>query len=274
MRTRSLVAVAGILLLFLLVFLAPPWVVGLAVGIIAGCCAWELLRCAEEDAPRRIRAYAAVAAFLLPFLYGLELAADPTLGIIFLLLLVTSCELIMSFRGGETLALETLGMVLLAGAVMPLLLASLVRLRLWEGTGRALLLLPFVVSIATDSGAYLVGSSLGKHKLAPHVSPQKTIEGAIGGFLAALALVSIYGLILLALGYTVRFAALLSCAFLGSFVSQLGDLAFSAVKRLCGVKDYGTLIPSHGGMLDRFDSIHFTAPFIEALLLWVPTIQL
>ena len=272
MKTRILVAAVGIPLLILLIFFAPLWAVGLAVGLISGCCAWELLRCAEAGIPLRIRVYAAAAAFLIPVWRSLEFAVDGTFIVMFLLFFVICCELILSFRGGETMALETLAMVLLAGAVMPVLLSALVRLGLYKDTGRVLLLLPFIVTFSTDSGAYFVGSFLGKHKITPHVSPHKTLEGVIGGFLAAMLLTPLYGVILQTAGFTIRFAVLVCYAFLGSLACQLGDLSFSAVKRLCGVKDYGALIPGHGGMLDRFDSIHFTAPLIEALVLWIPAI--
>ena len=114
----------------------------------------------------------------------------------------------------------------------------------------------------TDIFAYLTGKSLGRHKLCPVISPNKTVEGSIGGIVGTVA-------VLLSLGFTlekaivvqVNFIALTFYAVLSSIVGQFGDLSMSAVKRCLGVKDYGNLFPGHGGILDRFDSLLFIAPF-------------
>ena len=114
----------------------------------------------------------------------------------------------------------------------------------------------------TDIFAYLTGKSLGRHKLCPVISPNKTVEGSIGGIVGTVA-------VLLSLGFTlekanvmqVNLSALTIYALLSSIIGQFGDLSMSAVKRCLGVKDYGTLFPGHGGILDRFDSLLFIAPF-------------
>ena len=114
----------------------------------------------------------------------------------------------------------------------------------------------------TDIFAYLTGKSLGRHKLCPVISPNKTVEGSIGGIVGTVA-------VLLSLGFTlekanvmqVNFSALTFYTFLSSIIGQFGDLSMSAVKRCLGVKDYGNLFPGHGGILDRFDNLLFIAPF-------------
>jgi len=117
---------------------------------------------------------------------------------------------------------------------------------------------------ATDSFAFFVGKKWGKRKLAPSVSPNKTVEGALGGLAAALVVGALFGQILL--GKPV--AGLLIGAIAGIF-GQLGDLFESALKRNIGVKDLGGIIPGHGGILDRFDSLLFAAPLVALLAPWL-----
>ena len=118
----------------------------------------------------------------------------------------------------------------------------------------------FISSWGCDTCAYWVGIMMGKHKMTPELSPKKTKEGAVGGILGAALLGAIYGAVT---GGTVWVYALI-CA-VGGMISMIGDLSASAIKRNQGIKDYGDLIPGHGGILDRFDSVIFTAPNIYFL---------
>ena len=127
--------------------------------------------------------------------------------------------------------------------------------------------------VKCDSGAFFVGRSLGKTKLAPALSPHKTVEGCVGGFVCAIAAAMLYGLVLHLCGYRVQIGLLAIYGFFGSLAGQTGDLAFSAIKREHGVKDYSNLLPGHGGMLDRFDSTIFTAPMLGLLVLVAPAIS-
>ena len=126
--------------------------------------------------------------------------------------------------------------------------------------------LVFVCSWGCDTCAYCVGMLIGKHKMAPILSPKKSVEGGIGGILGAALIGMLYGL---AINYWGDAGAdVLSYAVIGAAggaISQIGDLAASAIKRYHNIKDYGKLIPGHGGILDRFDSVIFTAPIIYYL---------
>jgi phosphatidate cytidylyltransferase len=117
---------------------------------------------------------------------------------------------------------------------------------------------------ACDTGAYLIGHMLGRHKLAPAVSPGKTVEGAAGGWACALVMALLAGLLM---GLDLRIAALLGAVV--GVLAQVGDLCESAFKRELGIKDFGGVLPGHGGVLDRFDSLLFTAPVVYYVLaLW------
>lgn len=137
--------------------------------------------------------------------------------------------------------------------------------------GIYLVWLIFICSWGCDTFAYCVGMLIGKHKLAPKLSPKKSIEGAIGGILGAALLGALYGLIIKnylqgAENIILSFAVI--CG-IGGAISQVGDLAASAIKRNYDIKDYGNLIPGHGGILDRFDSVIFTAPIIYYLAVYL-----
>ncbi len=119
------------------------------------------------------------------------------------------------------------------------------------------ILLVFASSWVSDTFAYLSGRALGKHKLAPVLSPKKSVEGAVGGVLGSVAA----GLIL-AYFAKMSLPAYAIAAGIGAVISQIGDLFASGIKRNKGIKDYGALIPGHGGILDRFDSVIITAPII------------
>lgn len=136
--------------------------------------------------------------------------------------------------------------------------------------GKYLIWLIFLCSWGCDTCAYCVGVLFGKHKMAPVLSPKKSVEGAVGGVIGTALLTVLYGFVFQkAMGSTwegiFRLAAISSA---GALVSMIGDLAASAIKRNYEIKDYGSLIPGHGGILDRFDSVIFTAPLIYFLALY------
>ena len=121
--------------------------------------------------------------------------------------------------------------------------------------------LVFIIAFGTDIFAYFSGVFLGKHKLCPTLSPKKTVEGAIGGMIGALVFSLLFGNFFLEPGHAFN-ARFIIMILIGSIVSMLGDLSASAFKRQMGIKDYGSLIPGHGGILDRFDSVLFVAPYL------------
>ena len=134
----------------------------------------------------------------------------------------------------------------------------------------------FIAAWITDSGAYFTGRLFGKHKMAPYISPHKTWEGAVGGVVAstigAVAAGLIYQAIAASSGMTIEIhyplLALTGCT--ASIIGELGDLSASCIKRQCGIKDFGSIMPGHGGILDRFDSLMFVAPFVFLVVNYFP----
>ena len=143
---------------------------------------------------------------------------------------------------------------------------SMVFVRDLEGAGVFMFPLILIGAWVTDTGAYFVGVTMGKHKLIPDVSPKKSVEGAIGGIIITTLAFLGYGLLIdKVFDHAVNYIGLAVAGLLLSVVSMLGDLIASLVKRHYGVKDFGSLFPGHGGVLDRFDSIIATSLFIFVL---------
>jgi phosphatidate cytidylyltransferase len=133
--------------------------------------------------------------------------------------------------------------------------------------GQYLIWTVFIGAFLTDTFAYLSGRYFGKHKLCPRISPKKTIEGSIGGFVGSCAGMLIYGGVLqFFYSLDVNYPYLLGLGLVCSFVAQFGDLAASCIKRQYGIKDYGNIMPGHGGITDRFDSVIFTAPTVYLIV--------
>lgn len=129
--------------------------------------------------------------------------------------------------------------------------------------GKLNLAMGLLVCVVTDISAYFIGRRFGKNKLCPKISPNKTIEGALGGLVAAIIITLIVGLIIdLTTNIYVDYPRLIYSSFGISIVGQFGDLALSSVKRITGFKDYGTILLGHGGILDRFDSLLFGIPCV------------
>jgi len=172
--------------------------------------------------------------------------------------------LVLVIRGQIATAMHDWAPALAAFLYVGLLGQYFVALR-WLDDGRDWVYLAAFTTFATDSGAYAVGRLLGRHKLAPRISPSKTVEGGIGGLIAgALAAMALNRL----LGLDQPDAAMLALGAGAAVAGQFGDLAESLIKRSAGVKDMGTLLPGHGGVLDRLDSLLFVVPLVYVATRW------
>ena len=269
MKNRLLVAAVAVPVLFVILFFLPPVVLAVVTAVLCAVAAVEFMRavCGALSAPVRYLTVAAAALMPLTRLTG-NAGAPVLVGVVYLLAL--SAVAVVRYEKEKPVSVRNLLACVFAALVYPTLMGTLNGLKVMEN-GRLLVLLPIIITFCCDSAAYFAGVYLGRKKITPKVSPHKSLEGFLGGLVGGLACLMIYGLIVtLASKVTVNFGLLAVYAVLGCIACELGDLAFSLIKRLCGVKDYGRLIPGHGGVLDRFDSMSFVAPLVYALVLLIP----
>ena len=269
MKQRILVAVVGIPLLLLVLCWAPHWATAALLAALGIIGAHELLAavCGPEKTKQLWVLAGALAVLTVFSTYaGMDaykktvLAAAPWLlcaGVTLLFFLA------VRWYGRENaIAFQDICAVLLGGVAIPLAMSCLLRLRLLT-YGGGLVLMPLVAAFMSDSAALFTGIACGKHKLAPKASPKKTVEGAVGGLAGGVLGMIVFRIVFFFV--TVEPLPIGWCmviGLVGAFMGQLGDLSFSIIKRQFGIKDYGRLLPGHGGVLDRFDSVIFAAPVV------------
>ena len=262
MKTRLISAAVLLPVMFLSIWVLPKIITAILVGGFAAISAYELLYRTGFVRHVRLVAYSAAAAFLVSiWSYFGNPQAWGMLGLVAYI-----CALF-----GEMMCNHV--KVRFEKICYCVVLSSVVRVLGNPVVGRFTILIPFLLAFLPDSGAYFVGKFFGKHKLAPVISPKKTIEGAVGAVLAGIVGMLLYTFILhVAFQREVNYLFALIYGVLGSAADIFGDLMFSAVKRQTGIKDYGNLIPGHGGALDRFDSMMTVGPLTEALLIILPVV--
>lgn len=259
--------------IMLWIMLVPPALVWTAlVCFIAAMAAFELLRAVGEGKitfPMKI--VTIVSAALLPFGSWAGLGTAYVNLLSFVVMAVCFWCAIRSYDGYSTpVGFSYVLVCLFGGVIIPLALAALVELRRMDH-GKYLVLLAVLLTFITDAGAYFVGVFLGKHKGITKVSPNKSVEGYIGGFATGVLFAILYGLAASKIaGDGVNLLPLAFCGLFGAMATEVGDLAFSFIKRQYGVKDYGHLLPGHGGMLDRFDSMIFCGPVVLFIVQCMP----
>ena len=272
MVKRILVAVIFIPLLFVLFYLrAPawPWTLCVVFAGLSMIAVHEVLWSTGFLKHARISAYSIILAGLIPFWAYYD--GGPLLALcgLFVYVVLLFAEAVGS---RPHVTLEQLGGAFFLSVMIPFFLSSFVRIRQmdhWE----PLIIIPLAAAFLSDAFALFAGMAFGKHKMAPQLSPKKTWEGAIGGFVGTVVSMLVYGVVLqLGFSYSVSYPLLALYGALGSVVSQLGDLSFSYIKRQYGLKDFGNIFPGHGGVLDRFDSVILCAPLMELLIHILPAV--
>lgn len=252
-------AIVGIPILVLLIWAGGPWYTAAACLIVL-IAAYEL-QATHHQGPAPLALAAAALAAALPA--GAFVGPDWILwftlsGVLIPLLWVT-------LRANPATAVTDWMWAVAGVTYVGLLGAHFVLLREISG-GMDLLYLAVFATFAVDTGAYFTGRTLGRRKLAPTISPGKTVEGTIGGLAAGFGAALLLNYLL---GIRLEAALILPLAALLPVAAVLGDLAESTIKRGMRVKDAGNVIPGHGGMLDRLDSLLFTVPVVYYFATWV-----
>jgi len=249
------------------------WALAILLSVLSALAAWELFRIARETGAFPLEPAGIALAALLPIaihaqrrgVYTLSLTA-----IVAMVLVLFASTIWLRGPAGKPLSsvATTAFGVLYAGLFSYVYALRYHDYAVGAGAGTALVLLPVLLTWANDVGAYTFGRAFGRKKLIPSISPGKTVEGAIGGLGLAIVICLLYVRFILMryaqLGLTIQGAVLF--AVVVSVAAQTGDLAESLLKREAGLKDSSRIIPGHGGILDRFDSLLFVMPIAFLLL--------
>ena len=278
MKQRIITACVGLCVLAVVLANFDTWALNLAVSVISLLAVWEVLHVIDSGS-RALTGIGLIFSVLIPF-SRIE-AVRVVLPIIIYAFIVVLFSLLLARH--EQMHAEEVAMTVFICILIPLSLTTIIAIRDHRGIVQGLYYTIFAPAAAwmADTGAYFAGLKFGKHKLSPKISPKKTVEGAIGGAITALVFTLLFSWVfsrgvteILGVPMQVNYLriALLSPA-LTAF-SILGDLSASVLKRQYGVKDYGSIMPGHGGIMDRFDSVLFVLPAVFLLSVYLPLIQL
>ena len=249
-----------LILLFvpLLVFSNIPFVLNSAIAFLAIVATYELFISTKYVEGKELFVIAAVIAGTMQFLP--ELGRRSLTGSVLLVTVVIFSTLLLNY--GKC-SLEHVVVVFFLGIMYAYFFSTLIFVRHMD-FGELYIFFIFVGAWTTDTGAYLVGHAFGKHKLIEKVSPKKTIEGAAGGIIicALCFLLTAFIIDSFFVNVRVNYLGFFMVGIMTSIIAQMGDLSASLIKRTFKVKDFGSLLPGHGGVMDRFDSVLFVSPFL------------
>jgi phosphatidate cytidylyltransferase len=250
--------------LLLILGVGPYWSWLLLVALASGTGLWEFQKLlAENDSSPWCQASYVLAGLLFPV--GAAFAGVTGLHCSLLLSLFGGFFCILAFSPRNPDSLARLSRLCMAWLYIPYLLSYVLLIGRMEG-GRGWMFLILMVIVSSDAGAYYCGRKFGRHKLYEIVSPKKTVEGSIAGLLAGMASGGVFGFLFLD-GTPIKLLLLLSGSL--ALVGQVGDLVESMMKRMSGKKDSSQLLPGHGGILDRLDSLLFAFPTAWLFLVWM-----
>ncbi len=262
MKTRIITAVIALPLLVVVLFFSTKsfWVINSLLSLVTGLMTIELLTAKKLHTnlcitlPSVLFSIATPLFSFTPYFY---LPLFLYILVIFIILMITDGKITY-----DSLTFAFTGSVVITAGISCLTYTIAVN----PEYNSLFLVLSIAVPWMADAGAYFAGTFFGKHKLCPRISPKKTVEGFLGGALFSLISAILVGVIFQNLFFagalSINYVSLLIIGVLDAFFSVVGDLSFSLIKRHCGIKDYGSIFPGHGGMLDRCDSVIFTCPLV------------
>lgn len=271
MKTRIIAAAVSLPLFLIVLLVLPKIATAIMVAAMSIIAVYELMWCTGLAKNKGLLIISGVMALTVSVWCWIDISWLGVMICLWIWLMFLVCMMIATHG---KLPVQEVGVSIFAGLIVPLLMTALTRIRIMD-FGIYYILIPLVLCFGTDSAAYFVGCAIGKHKMAPIISPKKSWEGAFGGALGGIVLMFLYTLVLdKAFGFEVHYLACILYGLMGAVTCIIGDLAFSVIKRQTGIKDYGNILPGHGGILDRFDSMTFVAPLTEILLLAMPLIKM
>ncbi len=270
MVTRLISAGVGIVIAFVILFLHNTIVLNIAVALISVIMLYELFNAGRCSKLRLSCILGMIYAAVNPFTITGRLAKYHFF-ISFIILMALFFSFVIQHK---TMKYYRLMYITASTILISSSMGCLIRLHEMDNVnGLAYLVMGLCGAWLADSGAYFAGTFFGKKKLCPEVSPKKTVEGFIGGIITNgiifVLLNMAYAKLLPTLtdnAVTVNYIAVAVLGMALAVVGTLGDLSASVLKRQCGIKDYGNIMPGHGGLMDRFDSVTFVAPFLYAFL--------
>ena len=279
MKSRIISSVIIVALFIVLVLFADiPLVLNAVIAALSAAALYETLIVTKYIESKALMGVSMFISLLIPFLSPImkyvpinKLVSPSIISVIFVYILVVFISMLVS---KEKFSLEHLSFVFLMTLIIPCFFSTIVFSYGITG-GIMNIFLIFLCSWGSDTGGYIFGKLFGRHQFAPKISPKKTVEGVIGCVVSAcsVAMVIAYVGDVLFDNYTVNYIAAAFCGIFGGICAILGDLFASVIKRSFGVKDFGSIIPGHGGIMDRFDSILFAAPFIYIVLTIAPVFE-
>lgn len=292
MLTRIISGAVGVAIMVVVFIFHDTILLPIMVAAMIAVMLYELLRAVKMEKCFPVLAASEICGISMPFIYNSfylyesickdaaalsirYIEGNVVLAAFAVTLLATFVIFVTWLKKHKEIRYEQVFFVLAAMILVPQAMSTMVRInRMYEEDGLFLLIMALCGAWIADTGAYFTGVALGKHKLCPEISPKKTIEGFIGGIVTTgiiyAAAFSVY-LGNFAPAYTVAFFVIGAvCAVIGT----VGDLSASMVKRQIGFKDYGKIMPGHGGLMDRFDSVLFVLPTFYAFLVIADAIEI
>ena len=275
LKSRILTGIVGAALALVVLLLLPPLALNIAMAGICAIAMYEVFIVTKMVNHRGLETAAVLFALAAPFLVMMRSMPSAMVVLGFVVLLA-----VIQVRYHDKLPVERTGFVFLLSVLVSISFSCLAYLRTTsqrdERDGLFYVFLALIIPWMCDIGAYFIGTFFGRHKLCPTISPKKTVEGLIGGIVVSVgsSVLGAYLYQVLALGDTayVSLWQIALLALLCAPLSVLGDLFASIIKRQSGVKDFGHIMPGHGGIMDRFDSMMFVLPVLYLLVQYVPLV--